>query len=152
MAIGPAQIDIDVGLVANDGAGDALRVAFTSVQANFDALYARKFTGLVVAQATNKVLTEDLSWIIYTNEGATSEVVFTLPAAKQGIIFGFVVQDVDGLQLTAAAGDTIQFKGNVSGAGGKIDSATIGDCMLLVCINATEWVVLAVSGTWSTPV
>lgn len=90
----------------------------------------------------------------FTNEGASALIVFNLPTAvlnttTGGYYYNFYVQDADGLQVTAAAGDTIRVGPSVSAAAGNISSTTIGSSIRLHCINATEWVAEAVIGTWT---
>lgn len=91
----------------------------------------------------------DEPWRLWTNEGATAEAHFALPSAAAGYSVGFCVQDADGIQLTAAAGDTIRVAGTVTSAAGSAESATIGDCLELIAINATEWVATSYTGTWT---
>jgi hypothetical protein len=90
----------------------------------------------------------------FTNEGASALIVFNLPTAVTntttgGYYYNFFVQDADGLQVVAAAGDTIRVGPSVSAAAGNIQSTTIGSSIRLHCINATEWVCEAVVGTWA---
>jgi len=85
----------------------------------------------------------------FTNEGASALQVFTLPSAAQNFTYTFHVQDADGLQVTAAAGDTIRIGGSVSAAAGNTSSVSIGSCIKLQCINVTEWVAVSVVGVWS---
>lgn len=84
----------------------------------------------------------------FTNEGASALQVFTLPSAAQNFTYTFFVQDADGLQVTAAAGDTIRVGSSVSAAAGNISSTNIGSCIKLQCINVTEWVAVSVVGSW----
>jgi hypothetical protein len=86
---------------------------------------------------------------LFTNEGATAEVGFTLPAAAVGLSYSFIVQDVDGLKVTAAAGDTIRIAASVSAGGGFISATAIGNAVHLVAINATEWIALSSQGSWT---
>jgi len=92
----------------------------------------------------------------FTNEGAAALIVFNLPAAAApgvttGYHYTFYVQDVDGIRVTAAAGDTIRIGATVSAAGGTATSVTIGSCLRLQCINATEWVCESLVGVWTIP-
>jgi hypothetical protein len=73
----------------------------------------------------------------------------TSPRVAAGLEFTFVVQDADGITVTAATGDTIRQAGSVSATGGTAASTTIGDTLTLVAINATEWVAVASHGTWT---
>lgn len=94
------------------------------------------------------VVTADSEDRVFTNEGATASVNFTLPSAAANLIYTFYVQDADGVQVTAAAGDTIRIGASVSAAAGNISAVTIGNSVTLVAINATEWVAISVIGTW----
>lgn len=86
---------------------------------------------------------------VLTNEGATARAYNALPAAVAGLDFRFVVQDSDGMRITAAAGDTIRIAGSVSAAAGYIQNATIGSAIHLIAINATEWIAVSYVGTWT---
>lgn len=103
----------------------------------------------VVARTTALSVAANQTRALFTNEGTTSQVVFTLPSAAAAIEYTFVVQDTDGLRITAASGDTIRIAGTVSGAAGYVESTTIGNTITVVAINATEWVATAVNGTWT---
>jgi hypothetical protein len=84
----------------------------------------------------------------FTNEATGSRSDFTLPSAAAGLHYTFVVQDGDGLRVIAASGDTITFAEDVSAAAGNITSTTPGSVIKIEAINATEWVVTFLSGTW----
>jgi hypothetical protein len=104
----------------------------------------------VTAQASTPItLNATDSGKLYTNEGCAAEIVFTLPTAAAGLEFTFVVQDILGIKVTAAAGDTIRVAGSVSLAAGTIDAATAGDTVKIKAINATEWIALFYIGTWT---
>ena len=87
---------------------------------------------------------------VFTNEGTTAKAYLTLPTAVAGYVYTVYCQDADGVRVTANTGDTIQVAGTVSGAAGYSESTTIGSSLILVAINATEWVAVSVVGTWST--
>lgn len=97
------------------------------------------------------VLVASESGTVLTNEGATAENYHTLPDAASGYQFTFIVQDTDGIRITAAAGDTIRpIAGTAaSGAGGFIRCATAGAFITLVSINATEWIAIGSAGVWT---
>jgi hypothetical protein len=85
----------------------------------------------------------------YTNEGATVEITFNLPTAAAGLIYSFVCQDSDLLNVTAAAGDTIRMGSQVTITAGSITATAIGDSVTLVAINSTEWMALGgFTGVW----
>ena len=93
----------------------------------------------------------DESGAVNTNEGSTAENYETLPAAVAGLQFTFVVQDTNGMRITAAAGDTIRpIAGTAASAtGGFIRCATAGAYIRLIAINATEWVAVGSAGVWT---
>jgi hypothetical protein len=85
---------------------------------------------------------------LFTNEGATASVTFSLPTAVAGLTYTFVVQDADGIIVDAATGDTIQVAASVSATSGNATSTTIGSSLTLTAINATEWVATSMLGSW----
>jgi hypothetical protein len=103
----------------------------------------------VVVQTSDVAINANRSWSVYTNTGDTAQVVLTLPSAAAGIELTFIVQDGDGIRITAASGDTIRIAGTVTAAAGYVESTTIGNTVTLVAINATEWMATAVNGTWT---
>lgn len=106
--------------------------------------------GVTVQATTPKSLNATTeTGVLYTNEGASAKIVFNLPSAAVRYIYEFFVQDTDGIQVVASAGDTIRINGSVSAAAGNIDSTTVGSWARLVAINATEWVACGSSGTWT---
>ena len=95
------------------------------------------------------ILTELESGKVFTNEGVSAANYHTLPAARAGLTYTFVVQDTDGIRVVAGAGDTIRITASATPAAGYVEAATIGNCITLVAINATEWVSIATVGTWT---
>jgi hypothetical protein len=86
----------------------------------------------------------------FTNEGTTAKRIFMLPSAAVGLNYTFIVQDSDGMTVTAGTGDTIRLAGTVSAAAGNTDSTTVGSVVRLEAINATEWIATSIIGTWVT--
>lgn len=84
-----------------------------------------------------------------TNEGAAASRTAELPSARAGLTFLFAVREAQNLVVQAAAGDTIRVAAGVSSAGGTATNGTVGGTLLLVAINATEWIAFAVNGTWT---
>jgi hypothetical protein len=104
----------------------------------------------VTAQASTPLsLTANDSGKVYTNEGASAQIVFNLPTAAAGLDFTFIVQDADGIQVVAASGDTIRIAASATPAAGNISTTTVGNTVKLVAINATEWVAVYYVGTWT---
>ncbi len=75
----------------------------------------------------------------YTNEGAIVETHFNLPSAQLGLVYSFCVVDDDGIQVNAAAGDTIRLGAMETISGGNVEGTMIGTEMRLKAINLTEW-------------
>lgn len=84
-----------------------------------------------------------------TNEGAVALNYHTLPTAATGLRYTFIIQDGDGIIITANTGDTIRIGSAVSASAGNISSTTIGNAVTLQAINATEWIATSVVGTWT---
>ncbi len=136
----------DIGLARN--AVGVLRVTdgSTGIGALLNSVLVEANTA--VAAGPNVIVATE-SRTVFTNEGATAENHHDLPTAVAGLEYTFIVQDTDGMQINAATGDTIRNAGTVSASGGLIESATIGNVITLVAINATEWIVTTIVGTWT---
>ena len=136
--------DVALTFSAPPVAGQAL-VAISPTAAS----WLNPFPTVTAQTTTPKALTAIQTNSIWTNEGASAEINFTLPNAGGGNVFTFIVANVNGIKVTAAAGDTIRILGNVSAAAGTIEAATVGDTLTIAAINATEWVATASHGTWT---
>jgi len=86
---------------------------------------------------------------VFTNEGATEENYNTLPTAASGYEYTFIVQDSDGIRVTAATGDTIRSAASVTASGGYIESTTVGSSITIQALNINEWIATSITGTWS---
>lgn len=139
----------DVGFF-RDAAG-VLRVTGSDKAASVGAmLQARVVEANTAGSGAPNVLTVIESDKVLTNEGTTAENYHTLPSAAAGLCFTFIVQDTDGIRITAASGDTIR-PGAVaaSATAGFIRCATAGGSITLQAVNATEWMATSVIGTWT---
>jgi len=116
----------------SDDSGPALITSLVEVEIN------------TAGTGTPNALTADETQKIFTNEGATALNAHELPAAAPGITYTFVVQDADGIQVRAAAGDTIRIGANESATNGIISSTTVGEAVILVAINTTQWFAVSV--------
>lgn len=106
----------------------------------------------VIIKTTTQALDSADVPMVVSNEGATSQPNFTLPAAVGTTLSRmllFVAQDADGIKITAASGDTIRDGGTVSASGGYIQTTVQGATLWLISINATEWIVFAKQETWT---
>lgn len=115
--------------------------------ANFLALQTETLSTVAAKTSAYPIVAAD-NRKTFTNEGAASSVAITLPTAAAGYEFTFIVQDADGIVVTANTGDTIQIGGVVGAAAGTATSTNIGSTLRLTSINATEWVAVAHEGTW----
>jgi hypothetical protein len=106
-------------------------------------------TDVTAQSSTPLSLTAADSGKVYTNEGASAQIVFNLPAAAVDLNYTFIVQDADGIQIVAATGDTIRIAASVTPAAGNISTTTIGNTVKLIAINATEWIAVFYVGTWT---
>lgn len=106
-------------------------------------------TGSVSPQASTPVAVgAGDSGTLYTNEGAAAQIVFNLPTAAANLRYTFIVQDADGIQVVASAGDTIRIAAGVSSVAGTATSTTIGSVIEIIAINATEWIAISSVGVW----
>jgi hypothetical protein len=105
----------------------------------------------VAGSGAPNVLTDIESGTVLTNEGVTAENYHTLPSAAAGYEFTFIVQDADGIRITANTGDTIRpIAGTAaSAAAGFIRCATLGAFIRLQAINSTEWIATGSAGVWT---
>ena len=132
-----------------NGGGDEISVAGLSGELA-DPQPAKNLGTPVTAQASTPLtLTSSDSGKVYTNEGASAQIVFNLPTAAADLNYTFIIQDTDGIQVVAASGDTIRVAGSVSAAAGNIAATTVGNTVQIVAINATEWVATYYVGTWT---
>ncbi len=89
------------------------------------------------------------SFSVITNEGVTALNYNTLPSASAGLVYYFDVQDSDGMRITANTGDTIRLTNEVTISAGYVQSTTIGDTLMLIAINNTEWIAQFYYGNWA---
>lgn len=143
----PTLDEADVAGLSQDLASN-LRTADAAVLAAVNSL-ASVF-GAFVVDADGRTITAAENGTIYSNEGASAIDPFILPGAAAGLRYSFIVQDADGIRVTAASGDTIRVGASVSGAAGKIEATAIGSAITIVAVNATEWIAVSNILTWTT--
>jgi hypothetical protein len=148
------EIDLFVGdLTGTETVGGTVNVTKAGSVAGLSGLLADPQTpGAVVVSAeasTPVAVAAADAGKVYTNEGAAAQINFNLPTALAGLIYDFIVQDSDGIQVNANTGDTIRDQATVSAGAGNIASTTVGDTLRLICINATEWIAAPAIGTWT---
>ncbi len=89
------------------------------------------------------------SGMLYTNTGATGEVIVTLPSAVAGLCQDFSVEAAQYLRVKAAAGDIISYLGDNSAAAGYWRSNVEGAQLRVECRNTTEWRITYMLGAWT---
>jgi predicted RNA-binding protein with PUA-like domain len=104
---------------------------------------------IVEAVTANETLAITDSGHTFTNEGATGTVTLTLPTASAGLNFTFVIQAAQTFTIAANLSDTIRYADIVSAAAGDVSAGDIGNVVRVEAINATEWIVTNLIGTWT---
>jgi hypothetical protein len=102
----------------------------------------------VTAKTGNYTVLPSQTNYYFTNEGAAGAISFTLPSASINLIYTFINQTGNQLDIIAGSGDTIRSGLNVSAAAGTISTFDIGSSITLVAINSTEWIATSSNGTW----
>lgn len=124
---------------------------FTQAMNLIDALATRALQPSILPKTgtTHTAVVVGENSAIYTNEGNAGALDISLPSAVAGARFSGYVQTAQEIKFTAAAADTIRNAAAVSAAAGDIKASTVGNFVTLQCINATEWVVVEIIGTWT---
>ena len=104
-----------------------------------DAIYGMLWT--VTNDADGKTMTIAESQTVQTNSGAVGAGIWNLPEASTaiGMTFTFVVIAAQNMDINPDAADIILAATNA--AGDAIRSATVGDTVTLIAVDATNWVV-----------
>lgn len=124
--------------------------AFLLELARFGFAQESQLEAVTEGSGSPNVLTTDEADKVVTNEGASAKAYNTLPAARAGLRSPiFVVQDADGLRVTAGAGDTLRIETSVSPAAGYVEATAIGSAVQFVAVNDTEWIAMLKLGTWT---
>lgn len=115
-----------------------------------------KILKIKTADYTILPLTEDM-WATFSNKGASGTgtgggvVAFTLPSAKLGMGFHFIVQAACRLSIAPASGESIAVPS--TGAQGTADyvihANAVGESVTLECKVAGDWDCNAYIGTWT---
>lgn len=89
---------------------------------------------------------------VFTNEGASADVEYELPAWVEGLHFTFVKLETGyKLTITADGTDEILYYGTVSGPGGSVESADSGDSegetVTLFAVKSGTWLVVSMVGS-----
>lgn len=96
----------------------------------------------VIAHTTDHTLDETEAGQIFTNEGASGAITYTLPPASAGLSFGFAVVVAQYLNIEADGDDEIG--GSASASGGAL-----GDMIFLRGFDDGTWKLESSAGSWS---
>lgn len=100
-------------------------------------------TKTVVNKTTDYTITADDSGKIFTNEGASGAVVFTLPAAAAGLYYGFACKYTDSskrFDIQLASGDKVIDNFSIEATYG-VQTTFKGEVLWLYCVDSTYWVI-----------
>lgn len=84
----------------------------------------------------------------FTNEGASEDVIYNLPAASPGLIFYAAGAGPTAMHFVATAGNTIQLGSFTSPANGRLVGGN-GSSMGLLAVNTSLWMVIFQVNTWN---
>jgi hypothetical protein len=118
--------------------GTTIKAALEAIASALDA-----GSGVVTPKTAAYPIVAADNYNTFTNEGAAGDPALrqlTLPSAVKDLTFRFYCQDASGLQIKAAAGDTIRVGGSVSAVAGTMTLNDVGTWITLTAINATEWI------------
>lgn len=105
----------------------------------------------VNAKTTDYIINATESGRVFTNEGATADITFSLPPAVTGYHYTFIVVDAsDDILVDAATGDTIRYGATVTPAGGYVRCSNQGTVITIVAVNNTEWYATSYHGVFAT--
>jgi len=112
--------------------------AFTA--GNVAWTYVDKTASYTIIAATDTYGTK-----VFTNDGATGTITFSLPAGAATMRVNFNVVDAYTLKVSANGTETIRHKSTQTAGGGYLQSATVGDFITLEW-NGDEWIVVSIEG------
>jgi hypothetical protein len=78
---------------------------------------------------------------LFTNTGASGQVIFSLPASAVGLNYSFCVTAAQYLQVKAAGSDVIYLGTGVTSAAGYLRGASIGTAFKVSCPKSGFWFV-----------
>jgi len=88
---------------------------------------------------------------IFTNNGASGAITFSLPAATPGQRYRFAVREAQELRIDPNGTETISLPstGVPSAAGAYIVADAVGETVDIACTEAGTWAVFGFTGTWT---
>jgi hypothetical protein len=99
-----------------------------------------------LARATSGALTAAQAGQVWTNQGQSGTMAYTLPQASAGLIFPFAVVAAYTLQIVAHNGDTIY---DATSSGTTLSASAVGCVSELKGTDDGTWMVTSKNGTWA---
>jgi hypothetical protein len=94
------------------------------------------------------ILISDLGGMtVFTNVGATGEVILNLPAGADGQGFKAIVMSEKYMRFVANGSEIFRYKGGYTAVGGYVRSNVIGNTIEMVWAG-TQWVIVGLTGPW----
>lgn len=110
----------------------------------------RYLAGVEAKTAAYTVVVATDNGKVFTNEGASGAITFSMPAATVGQRYTFVVKAAQELRIDPNGTETISLPTGVQQAAGKyIGADAIGEFIDLICVKAGEWTTIGSVGTWT---
>jgi hypothetical protein len=105
----------------------------------------------VEAKTANYAIVADVdNGVLFTNEGASGAVTFSLPKATPGQWFDFMVMAAQELRIDPHGSETISLPSGVQQAAGKYIAAdAAGEYIRVVCVKEGQWNAIGGAGTWT---
>lgn len=101
-------------------------------------------------ETTNTSISAGQSGQIFTNEGSSGTVTYTLPVASAGLDFTISSVAAHIIAVTANTGATIRNGGSVSSSAGTFTSdGTTGPVIRVTAMNSTQWIATHITGQWT---
>ena len=85
---------------------------------------------------------------VFTNTGATGQIINQLPAGADGYTFKGIVTAAQYMQFLCNGTEKIRFQGTQTAAGGYVRSNVVGN-VIEAEWSGTEWVITGMGGAWS---
>jgi hypothetical protein len=114
-------------------------------------LNGRALLGVEVKTAAYTVVANTDNGKMFTNEGASGAVVFSLPAATVGQWYRFCVKAAQELRIDPNGTETMSLPstGAKQAAGAYLTANADGESLMIACVKAGEWESVYYTGTWT---
>lgn len=109
----------------------------------------KQFKRDVVVKASSYSAKATDSGKIFSNYGATGQVIIDLPAAEEGLTYTFVVSTNSSMKIRPASAAS-RIMGLTDANNNSITSSTVGNTITVIATQTSEWFVEKYYGTgWS---